>query len=85
MMNGDFAAYLIDQYGRGAEEYYGRFAHGIYWHEAPKAALPVILMTVERHVFRIADNEQHKSILAAGAVDLDTLKPEPPRPTPNIM
>lgn len=85
VMNGDFAAYLIDQYGRGAEEYYRRFANGVYWRESPDAGLPVILMTVERHVFRIDDQERYESVVTAGTVNLDSLMPEPPRHAPNIL
>lgn len=85
MMNGDFAAYLIDQHRRGAENYYRRFANGIYWRESAETTLPVIFMTAERHVFRIADDRKYRDMLAAGAIDLDSLMPEPPRHAPNIL
>ena len=85
MMNGDFAANLIDQYGRGAEPYYRRFSKGIYWRETSDAALPVIFMTPERHVFRVADAAQFKQVQSAGAIDLDALTPEPPSHGANIL
>jgi len=85
MMNGDFAANLIDQHSRGAEPYYQRFSNGIYWRETRDAALPVIFMTPERHVFRVADAAQFKQVQSAGAIDLDGLTPEPPSQDANIL
>lgn len=85
MMNGDFAANLIDHHERGADPYYRRFAKGIYWRESGRAALPVIFMTPERHVFRIADDAQYAKMRSTGAIDLDNLMPEPPAHDPNIL
>ena len=85
MMNGDFAANLIDQYGRGAEPYYRRFSKGIYWRETSDAALPVIFMTPERHVFRIADAAKFEQVQSAGAINLDGLTPETPSHGINIL
>ncbi|MAI49602.1 MAG: hypothetical protein CMM16_03420 [Rhodospirillaceae bacterium] len=85
MMNGDFAANLIDQYSKGAEPYYRRFSRGIYWRETNDAALPVIFMTPERHVFRIADAGKLEQVLSAGAIDLDDLTPEIPSHGTNIL
>lgn len=84
MMNGDFAAYLIDQHERGADAYYRRFANGIFWREAATAMLPVIYMSAERHVFRIADDAGYRQMRSTGAIDLDLLMPEPPEHGPNI-
>lgn len=77
MVNGDFAAYLIDQHNRGAEAYYRRFANGIYWREAASRPRPVILMTAQLDVYRIVEDAAHQEILA-NAIDLDALTPEPP-------
>lgn len=85
MMNGDFAANLIDHQMRGADPYYDRFAHGIYWRETGDAKMPAIFMTPERHVFRIADDAQYRKLLSTGAIDLDGLTPEPPPGGANIL
>lgn len=77
MLNGDFAAYLIGQRNRGAEGYFQRFADGAYWREDTSRPLPVILMTTQLAVYRIAEEAPHQNLLAK-AIDLDTLTPEPP-------
>ena len=51
------------------------------WCERPGIPLPAIHMNVDRQVFRIADMA---AIVAAGAVRLETLTPEPVREDENI-
>lgn len=75
-LKGDFSAYLIDQYQRGSHDYYRRFQHGIYWHEAAAGKVPIILMTAERHMFRITDTARYRTASETGAIDLDLLQPE---------
>lgn len=75
MMKGDFAAYLIGLHNRGSQDFYRQFARGIYWREDSEHPLPIILMTAEHHVFRIADDRQRRAMLTSGAVDLDRLSP----------
>lgn len=84
MLNGDFAAYLIDQYNRGADSFYRRFANGIYWRESPALPRPVILMTAQLDVYRIGDRNQYRDMMA-GAADLDDLHAEPRARTKNLM
>ena len=83
-LNGDFAAYLIDQNRRGAVDYYRRFANGIYWREAADNPLPIILMTAQLDVYRISDANQYPD-LQANAIDLDGVAPEPPARRQNIF
>lgn len=85
MANGDFAAYLIGQLEQGSDAYFERFAGGIYWNESAAADLPIILMTAQRHVYRIADTDGRAKALESGAVDLEQLQPEPPRDRGNIL
>lgn len=75
MMKGDFAAYLIGLYKRGSQDFYRQFARGIYWREDTEHPLPIILMTAELHVFRLAEEAQRRALLKSGAVDLDRLSP----------
>jgi hypothetical protein len=84
MLNGDFAAYLIDQHNRGADAYYQRFANGVFWRESPASQRPVILMTAQLDVFRIGDDNQFHDMLA-GAADLDDLHPEPTARAGNLI
>ncbi len=84
MLNGDLAAYLIDQHARGAHDYYRRFANGIYWRESPAAARPVILMTAQLDVYRIGNDNRYGDRLS-GAFDLDTLTPEKSKRARNIL
>jgi len=84
MLNGDFAAYLIDQYNRGADTYYRRFANGIYWRESPARPRPVILMTAQLDVYRIVDDKQYRDMMAEAA-DLDDLRAEPQSRADNLM
>lgn len=79
-MKGDFSAYLIDQHKRGSHEYYRRFSQGVFWREFPHRLLPIILMTAERHVFRIDDAARGDQVRRSGAFDLDGLTPEAPEP-----
>ena len=81
MFNGDFAAYLLEQYNLGADDYYQQFAQGVIWCERPGIPLPAIHMNLDRQVFRIADMA---AIVAAGAVRLETLAPEPVPEDENI-
>ena len=85
MSNGDFAAYLIGQFEQGSTAYFDRFASGIYWREFASTELPMILMTAERNVYRIADPAGHEKALATGAIDLNRLRPEPPPPLENLI
>ena len=84
MCNGDFAAYLLEQYNLGADDYYQQFAQGVIWCERPGIPLPAIHMNVDRQVFRIADMAALDAIVAAGAVRLETLAPEPVPEDENI-
>lgn len=81
----DFAAYLTGQYQRGAPPFYDRFANGVWWRETPGRELPVFYMDVDRHLFRFTEIAQKVDMLAKGATELDTLRPEPVRSRPNIV
>ena len=83
-MHGDFAAHLLEQYRRGAEDYYRRFARGIFWRERPDMDLPVTLMTANRRVYRIAAERQRQETIRSGAADLDNLAPPPAPAEDNI-
>ncbi|MGB0631621.1 MAG: hypothetical protein ACPGRZ_13100 [Alphaproteobacteria bacterium] len=84
MVNGDFAAHLIEQHNLGADDYYRRFAEGVFWRERADTALPVIHMNGDRQVFRIADAAALDSLLDAGTVCLDDLSPVPAPGLENI-
>ena len=84
LFNGNFAAYLLEQHSLGADDYYRQFAQGVIWRERPGILLPAIHMNVDRQVFHIADMAALDAIVAAGAVRLETLAPEPVPEDENI-
>ena len=84
MLNGDFAAHLIEQHNFGADDYYRRFASGVIWRERAAAPLPAIHMNGNRQIYRIADRSALDKLSAAGAVWLDELTPEPAPDLENI-
>ena len=84
MINGDFAAHLIQQVNLGADDYYRRFANGVIWRESTDAPLPVIHMDGHRQVFRISEAAVLQKLSAKGVVSLDALTPEPVPELQNI-
>ena len=84
LFNGDFAAHILELPSLGADDYYRQFAQGMIWRDRPGIPLPAIRMNVDRQVFRIADMAALDAIVAAGAVRLETLAPEPVPEDENI-
>lgn len=76
ILNGDFAAHLVEEHKFGANNDYRRFATGGIWRKRIDAIRSSIHMNGDRQVCRIADRPALDRLFAASAVRLDTPAPD---------
>lgn len=76
ILNGDFAAHLVEQHKFGAKNDYRRFVNGGMWRERMHAILSSIHMNGYRQFCRITDRPALDRLSAAIAVWLDTPAPD---------
>jgi hypothetical protein len=70
----DFVAYADNLAFSSSLQYFQRLRRGFCWQGRPPAA-PFTLLTPERELHRFSDPAKFATILAGGALDLDTLLP----------
>ena len=76
ILNGDFAAHLVEEHKFGANNDYRRFATGGIWRKRIDAIRCSIHMNGDRQVCRITDRPALDRLSAASAVWLDTPAPD---------
>ena len=76
MLNGGFAAHLIEQHKFGANNDYRRFANGVTWRKRMDAILSSTHMNGDRQVCRIADRPALDILPSASAVWMDAPAPD---------